>query len=98
MSAESLLSPAPICEVCWLKARSRWEPHSMDDDGNIKMILAGVDVPQKLNTGSVETCTECGKITIAGIFDLRNPKIEFTVAENLNEDVEEYYGEDSEEF
>lgn len=70
----------------------------MDGEGNIKMVLAGVDVPQKLNTGAVETCTECGKITIAGIFDLRDPKIEFTAAENLHEDVEEYYGEDSEEF
>jgi len=33
------------------------------------MRLKGVDVPIKYNTGQVETCYECGEITVSGIFD-----------------------------
>lgn len=41
----------------------------MDDNGDILMRLRGVDVPIKYNTGHVETCYECGEITVSGIFD-----------------------------
>jgi hypothetical protein len=78
----------------------------MDDHGNIKMALSGVDVPQKINTGAVETCSVCGKITIAGIFNVKEHKIVFTTeseeaqAYDQYEDHEDefggYYGEDRE--
>jgi hypothetical protein len=45
----------------------------MDEQGHILMKLNGVDVPEKLNTGSVETCCMCGGITVAGIFEMMNP-------------------------
>ena len=71
----------------------------MDGHGNIKMALSGVDVPQKINTGSVETCSGCGKITIAGIFDVKEQQIIFNAGEE-SQDYEEdeasdYYGEDT---
>lgn len=107
MSASPAVSPIPVCEQCWLKEHARWEPHSMDDHGNIKMSLSGVDVPQKINTGSVESCSVCGKITIAGIFDIKEQKIVFTTGEDLEnydpnnisdeDEVSDYYGEDTNE-
>jgi hypothetical protein len=101
MSASPIMSPMPVCEQCWLKEHARWEPHSMDGHGNIKMALSGVDVPQKINTGSVETCSGCGKITIAGIFDVKEQQIIFNAGEE-SQDYEEdeasdYYGEDTNE-
>lgn len=75
MSGERVQHPVPMCEVCWLKEHARWEPESIDDTGNILMRLTGVDVPVKVNTGAVEVCGDCGKITVAGIFDLRDPEV-----------------------
>lgn len=99
MSGAPITSPVPLCEACWLKDHARWEPHSMDDKGNIKMALAGVDVPQKINTGSVETCTECGKITIAGIYDFKNPEIVFSSSDsNYGDSDYEYQEEDQDDF
>jgi hypothetical protein len=72
MSAERLETPQPICEKCWLKDHTQWEPESVGDDGEVLFRLKGVDVPLKYNTGQVETCTVCGEITISGIFDLMN--------------------------
>jgi len=69
MSAERVETPEPICEKCWLKEHTHWEPESVNDDGDILFRLKGVDVPVKYNTGQVETCYECGEITISGIFD-----------------------------
>lgn len=46
----------------------------MDDEGNILMRLKGVDVPQKFNTQAVEVCSQCGNITVSGIYELRDPK------------------------
>lgn len=69
MSAERVESPEPICEKCWLKTHMHWEPESVNDDGDILFRLKGVDVPLKYNTGQVETCYECGEVTISGIFD-----------------------------
>jgi hypothetical protein len=37
------------------------------------MRLTGVDVPEKVNTESVETCCMCGNLTVAGIFEMRIP-------------------------
>ena len=45
-----------ICESCYLEDHTRWEPESMDENGTILMKLVGVDVPDKVNTESVETC------------------------------------------
>jgi hypothetical protein len=38
------------------------------------MRLKGVDIPQKYNTQTVEVCSQCGKITISGIYELRDPE------------------------
>ncbi len=96
-----MMSPTPVCEQCWLKEHSRWEPHSMDDHGNIKMALSGVDVPQKINTGSVESCSVCGKITIAGIFDIQEQNVFYTVEDGMeseeDNEVSDYYGEETNE-
>jgi hypothetical protein len=70
MSAERLETPQPVCEKCWLKDHTQWEPESVGDDGDILFRLKGVDVPLKYNTGQVETCAKCGEITISGIFEL----------------------------
>lgn len=69
MSTENPSIPKPVCEKCWLRDHTHWEPESVDDMGNILMRLKGVDVPIKYNTGQVETCSECGEITIAGIIE-----------------------------
>ena len=90
MSAGPLVTPAPVCEQCWLKEHARWEPHSMDDNGNIKMALAGVDVPQKINTGTVESCSVCGKITVAGIFSVKEHKIVFAPESDEPQEFDEY--------
>lgn len=42
----------------------------MDDSGNIMMRLKDVEIPMKYNTGVVEICEYCGKVTIAGIYHL----------------------------
>ena len=77
MSAKQVLSPMPVCEVCWLKDHAHWEPQSVDDTGNILMRLRGVDMPDKISVGSVETCSECGKLTISGIYEMKNPNVTF---------------------
>ena len=43
----------------------------MDKTGRIIMRLKGVDVPNKINNGSVEVCAMCGAVTIAGIFEMK---------------------------
>ena len=43
----------------------------MDTTGRIIMRLKGVDVPNKVNSGSVEVCAMCGAVTIAGIFEMK---------------------------
>lgn len=73
MSAEQVKRPMALCELCFLDDHTRWEPQSMDSQGQILMRLVSVDVPEKVNTESVETCCMCGSITIAGIFEMMNP-------------------------
>jgi len=50
---------------------AKWEPESMDKNGRILMRLKGVEVPSKVNNGSVEVCAMCGSVTIAGIYELK---------------------------
>jgi hypothetical protein len=45
----------------------------MNEEGQILMQLSGVDVPEKVNTDSVEICALCGGITVAGIYDKVDP-------------------------
>ena len=35
------------------------------------MKLKGIDVPQKINNGTVEVCAMCGAVTIAGIYEMK---------------------------
>lgn len=74
MSAQeqSSVTAEAVCESCFLASHTRWEPESMDDTGNILMKLIGVDVPLKINNGSVEVCCECGGLTISGIYELKS--------------------------
>lgn len=73
MAAEPMQVPVPLCETCWLIDHTRWEPESMNSAGQILMRLTGVDVPEKVNTESVEVCGLCGSITVAGIYDMYDP-------------------------
>jgi hypothetical protein len=73
MAAEQAPRPMAFCELCYLDDHTRWEPESMNEDGEILMRLTGVDVPKKVNTESVETCCMCGNLTVAGIFEMRTP-------------------------
>jgi hypothetical protein len=74
MAAEPVLIPLAMCEMCWLEDHARWEPESMDENGSILMQLVGVDSPEIVKIGTVETCCMCGAITIAGIYSMMNPK------------------------
>jgi hypothetical protein len=71
MAAEPVISPVPVCESCWIGSHARWEPESMDRSGRILMKLKGIDVPQKINNGTVEVCAMCGAVTIAGIYEMK---------------------------
>lgn len=71
MAAEPVVSPVPVCEACWMESHARWEPESMDKAGRVLMKLKGVDVPDKINNGTVEVCAMCGAVTIAGIYELK---------------------------
>ena len=77
MSAESVQSPVPICEACWVKENAEWEPESMDGNGNILMKLKGVPSPKKYDMDTVETCDQCGSITVVGIYKFKDPEIMF---------------------
>jgi hypothetical protein len=79
MAAGPALVLMALCEVCWLDEHARWQPESMDETGNITMRFVGADVPDKVNTGTVEICCECGGITVCGIYEYKDPsKVWFT--------------------
>ncbi len=79
MAAEPVISPFPVCEACWMGEHAKWEPESMDKGGRILMRLKGVEVPNKINNGSVEVCAMCGAVTIAGIYELKlNSEVYFS--------------------
>jgi len=97
MAAEPVISPFPVCESCWINEHAKWEPESMDKNGKILMRLKGVEVPSKINNGSVEVCAMCGSVTIAGIYELKltsevyfseQQEADFEVNINPNEDPE----------
>lgn len=90
MSAEPVLVPVPICEVCWLIEHTTWEPESIDQHGKLLMRLVGVDVPEKVNTDSVEICGVCNSITVSGIYIMRDPNM----VEFLDDDEYSDYEED----
>lgn len=69
--------PEPICEACWVKKNAQWEPESIDDKGNILMRLKGVPAPPRHETGAIETCSECGSITVVGFYSMNQPEITF---------------------
>lgn len=74
-----VLLPMAVCESCWLDDHAHWQPESMDEAGHVLVRLVGVDVPIKINSGSVEVCCMCGGLTISGIYELKDPnKIYFT--------------------
>lgn len=77
MSAESMFLQMPVCEQCWIKDHASWEPESMDENGNILMKLVNVGVPVKINTKEAEVCSECGDITVAGIYEDKDPSVVF---------------------
>lgn len=74
MDGVKKLEPMSVCESCWLMDHARWEPESMDDTGNILMRLVGVDVPVKINNGSVEVCCMCGGLSVSGIYEMKDPE------------------------
>ena len=74
MEGVKKLQPMSVCESCWLMDHARWEPESMDDTGNILMRLVGVDVPVKVNNGTVEVCCMCGGLSISGIYEMKDPE------------------------
>ena len=77
MSAEPVQAPVPVCEACYLKKYANWEPESVDEKGNILMRLKGVPTPRQYELGVVETCHNCGSVTICGIYDMQEPEIMF---------------------
>lgn len=86
MAAEPVLSPMAVCESCWLQDHSKWEPQSINEEGNIVMRLVGVDTPEVACIGDVEVCCMCGSITIAGIYEMKDPtKVYFIGDESFKE-------------
>ena len=53
----------------------------MDGEGNILMRLKGIEIPHKYNLETVETCSNCGAVTIAGIYKMRDRSVKFTEEE-----------------
>jgi formylmethanofuran dehydrogenase subunit E len=76
------LTPLPVCEKCWLDSHTKWEPESIDREGNILMKLVNVKVPEKLNTKKAEICSECGEITVSGIYDIKDSNLEMFFEES----------------
>jgi hypothetical protein len=83
VSAEPIESPVPVCEACWVKENAEWEPESMDGNGNILMKLRGIPTPKKYDIGTVESCDECGAITVVGIYKFKKHEITFPHQDDL---------------
>ena len=88
MAAKPALLPLAVCEMCWLDEHARWEPESMNEVGSILMKLAGVDSPEIFKPGSVEICCMCGVVTIAGIYEMKDPLTAYFLGEETNKDFE----------
>lgn len=94
MSAKQAPRPMALCEICFLEDHTRWEPESMDEDGRVLMKLVGIDVPEKINTETVEICCMCGCITVSGIFEIMSPSDALFLEENEKESKFEFALED----
>jgi hypothetical protein len=92
MAAEPVLLPVALCESCWLQDNAKWEPQSVNEDGNILMRLVGVETPEILTPGSVDICCMCGSITIAGIYEMRDPKKVYFFNDESSKDFEFEFG------
>ena len=88
MEDSPMLSPMALCELCWMEEHSKWEPQSVNEDGNILVKLVGVDMPEIVNTGSVEVCCMCGSVTIAGIYELKNQEEVYFTDDEFSKDFE----------
>ena len=88
MAAKPAQQPLALCEMCWLDEHARWEPESVNEYGNILMKLTGVDSPEIFKPGSVEVCCMCGTITIAGIYEMRDPKTAYFTNDGAMRDFE----------
>ena len=55
----------------------------MDQEGNILMKLVDIKVPTKKNTGDPDTCSRCGGVTVAGIYEMSDPSVLFFSSEGL---------------
>ena len=94
MSAKQAPRPMALCEICFLEDHTRWEPESMDEDGRVLMKLVGIDVPEKINTETVEICCMCGCITVSGIYEIMSPSDALFLEENEKESKFEFALED----
>lgn len=70
----------------------------MNESGSILMRLSGVDIPELIEVGSVEICCMCGSVTIAGIYNMMNPKeVYFLDGDRASHDFEFDFGAVEEE-
>lgn len=83
----------PICEACWIKENSSWEPESVDEKGNIRLRLKGVATPPKISRGTVENCSDCESLTIAGILKVSGSEVVYGV--DGSADYSDYTGFDA---
>lgn len=88
MAAEPVLSPMAMCEICWLQDNANWEPQSVNEEGNIMMRLVGVKTPEIFEPGNVDVCCMCGAITIAGIYELKDPQKVYFLTDDSAKDFE----------
>jgi hypothetical protein len=88
MEDSSIVSPMALCELCWMEEHSKWEPQSVNEDGNILVKLVGVDMPTIINTGSVDVCCMCGSVTIAGIYELKKQEEIYFTNDEFSKDFE----------
>lgn len=88
MAAQPAQVPMALCEMCWLDEHARWEPESMNEYGRILIRLTGVDSPEIMKPGSVEVCCMCGSITIAGIYEMRDPRTVYFIGDESSKDFE----------
>jgi hypothetical protein len=71
-----------------MEEHSKWEPQSVNEDGNILVKLVGVDMPTIINTGSVDVCWMCGSVTIAGLYELKKQEEIYFTNDEFSKDYE----------
>lgn len=55
----------------------------MDQDGNILMKLVTVEMPNRRDSSEPDTCSRCGNLTVAGIYEMSDPAVLFFSSEGL---------------